>query len=81
MRQLYRFPEIVEDVAASWEVQRLPHYAIELAKAIHYFYDSVHVLNDENRNEQITLILLILAARQTLGNVLDLLGVEKIQVM
>ncbi|MDO8512020.1 MAG: arginine--tRNA ligase [bacterium] len=81
MRQVYRFPEIVDDVATSWEVHRLPHYAIELAKSIHYFYDTVHVLNNENRNEQITLILLILAARQTLGNVLDLLGVEKIQVM
>jgi len=81
MRQIFRFPEVVEDVAVSWEVHHLPHYTIELARAIHFFYDTVPVLNNENRNEQITLILLVLAARQTLGNILDLLGVEKIQVM
>jgi arginyl-tRNA synthetase len=81
MRQIYRFPEVVEDVADQWEVQRLPHYATDLARAIHFFYDTVPVLHNENRNEQITLILLVLAARQTLANVFDLLGVEKIQVM
>jgi len=81
MRNIFRYPEMLEDVADSWDVQRLPHFAIELARSIHYFYDSVHILNAESRELQTALLALALAAKTTLGNLLDTLGVEKLQIM
>ncbi len=81
MRTLFRYTEVVEDVAESWDVQRLPHYAIELSRAIHLFYDSVPVLNAETRELQSARLTLALAAKTTIGNLLDLMGVEKLNVM
>jgi len=81
MRQIFRFPEVVEDVAASWEVQRLPHYALELAKAVHLFYDAVPVLAADSNDVKAARLTLVLAAKTTLANTLDLLGVEKRDVM
>jgi len=81
MRTIFRYPEVLEDVADSWDVQRLPHFAIELAKSIHYFYDSVPILNAESRELQTARLALALAAKTTLGNLLDTLGVEKLQIM
>lgn len=81
MRHILRFPEVVEDVALSWEVQRLPHYALELAKAIHLFYDAVPVLTADTQELQAARLTLALAAKTTLGNALDLLGVEKRDIM
>ena len=81
MRQLFRFPEVVEDVAVSWDVQRLPHYASTLAKAIHLFYDAVPVLGADDAEVKSARLTLALAAKTALGNVLDLLGVEKRDIM
>jgi arginyl-tRNA synthetase len=81
MRNIFRFPEVIEDVADSWDIQRLPHFAIELARSIHYFYDSVPVLNADSRELKTARLALALAAKTALGNLLDTLGVEKLQIM
>lgn len=81
LRQIFRYPEAVEDVAASWEVQRLPRYAFDLARAVHLFYEAVPVLSADTEELAHARLTLTLAAKVALGNALDLLGVEKRDVM
>lgn len=81
LRHLFRFPEVVEDIAVSWEVQRLPHYCYDLAQAVHLFYDAVPVLAADDTAVKAARLTLALAAKTVLGNALDLLGVEKREVM
>lgn len=81
LRLMFRLPEVVEDVAESWEVHRLPRYAYELASAVQKFYDAVPVLQAESEDLQSARLTLVFAAKVTLGVVLDLLGVEKREIM
>lgn len=80
MRQLYRFPEVVADVARSLAVHELAYYAMELARAVHVFYRHVPVLTAEPDLRQ-SRLQLVLASRTVLGRTLDLLGIGKPEVM
>lgn len=77
----FRLPEVLEDIARTWEVQRLPQYALEFARAVHRFYDTVPVLRTEERDLLRTRLALTVAAQTVLAKVFDLLGVEKREVM
>lgn len=81
MKQIYRWPEVVEDIAASFAVQQLTVYARELATAVHFFYKHVPVLRSDDRDVTLHRIQLVLAARKVLGETLDLLGISKPDVM
>lgn len=76
-----RFPEVLQDIARMWEVQRLPQYALELATAVHRFYDTVPVLQAGESDVLKTRLALVVAVRTVLTGVFDLLGVEKREVM
>ena len=75
IKQLIRFPEIVEDTAGDYQVQRLPQYALALATAFHQFYRDCRVLSD---NEKLTRarLSLVLAAQIVLKNTLSLMGIS-----
>ena len=81
MRQLYRLPEVIAGVANRFEVHDLPYFAMELAKAIHVFYKHVPVLAGEDQELIKNRLQLVLAARQVMGKILDLIGVGKPDVM
>ena len=81
MRVLYRFPEVVADITSTKEPQRLAYYAIELAQKIHVFYKNVRVLEADNEDVKLSRLQLVLAARKVLGQTLDLLGIDKPDVM
>jgi arginyl-tRNA synthetase len=48
IKQLIKFPEIIEDTAKDYQVQKLPQYAYELATSFHQFYRDCKVLVDYN---------------------------------
>jgi arginyl-tRNA synthetase len=75
IKQLIKFPEIIEDTAKDYQVQRIPQYAIDLATSFHQFYRDCRVLT-ENRSLREARIGLILATKQVLKNTLDLMGVS-----
>jgi arginyl-tRNA synthetase len=81
MRQLYRFPEVIVEIATTFEVQALAYYALDLARAIHVFYRHVPVLAAEDPRLVASRLQLVLAARTTLNKTLDLLGLSKPDVM
>lgn len=75
MKQLIKFPEIIEDTAKDYQIQRLPQYALDLATAFHQFYRDCRVICEEKRLTQARLAL-ILATKIVLKETLALMGIS-----
>lgn len=78
IRQMLRLPDVVELAARELAPHYLPYYATELATAFHAFYRDCRVLSSDPADREITLarMMLIRAVKQTLANVLRLMGVS-----
>lgn len=74
-REISRFPEEISKAAEELAPHQIAYYATDLAEAFHAFYNTERVLGVENSIMK-TRLLLIEAARITLGNVLKILGVS-----
>ena len=75
IKQLIRFPEIIEDCAKDHQIQRLPQYALSLATAFHHFYQDCRVISEEKKLTQARLAL-ILAIKIILRETLSLMGIS-----
>ena len=75
MRELNKFPELVEEIGESYEVHKLPHYAIRLADKFHSFYDECRVIDEAKPELTQARIELISATRIVLAETLRLIGV------
>ncbi len=75
LRELSRFPEVVEAAGATLEPHLVAQYLRELAQAFHGWYHASPVLVDDADLRDARLAL-ALATRQVLANGLDLLGVS-----
>ena len=82
IKQLVRFPEIIEDTAATkdYQVQRIPQYAVELSESFHRFYQDCQVISDDKEKTQARLAL-ILATKVVLEETLKLMGINALQKM
>ncbi|GAI17213.1 unnamed protein product [marine sediment metagenome] len=72
---MIRFPEIIEDTAKDYQVQRVPQYATDLATEFHKFYRDCKVISDDKELSQARLSL-ILATQIVLKNTLNLMGIS-----
>jgi arginyl-tRNA synthetase len=79
IRIISRLPGTVTYVARSAHVHSLATYAHDLAEEFNRFYNEVPVLRAGK--ERASRLALVAAARQTLGNTLDLLGLERLERM
>lgn len=75
IKHLIRLPEVVEDTARDYQVQRLPQYAQDLASAFHQFYRDCRVIS-EDENLTAARLSLVLASKIALGNILSLMGIS-----
>lgn len=75
MKQILKFPEIVESTANDCEVHRIPQYAMDLANSFHKFYADCHVLTDDGKLREARLGL-VAAAQVALKNTLDMMGIS-----
>ena len=75
IRQLVIFPEIIENTARDYQVQRVPRYAHDLAEAFHRFYRDCKVITEDKKIQEARLSLLF-ATKTVLKNILDLMGVS-----
>jgi len=71
---LFRWPELILEVAQSYQVHRLPQYAIDLATQFHNFYTRCRVINGQLVNER--RLKLVQATQIVLQNVLSAMGVS-----
>ena len=76
IKELNNFPQLVEIVAETYEVNKLAHYAIKLADKFHSFYGACKVIDEQNPELSGARLALINAVRIVLAQTLDLIGVE-----
>ncbi|MFH1536941.1 MAG: arginine--tRNA ligase, partial [Patescibacteria group bacterium] len=74
IKELIKYPDIIEEIANTYEVQRLPFYAIEIARKFHNFYNHCRVIEDDKVNA--SRVVLIKSTKIVLNNVLSLMGVD-----
>ncbi len=76
IRELSVFPELIEEIAQSYEVHKLPHYAIRLADRFHSFYNDCKVIDETDKETTQRRLRLIAAVRTVLAETLRLIGVS-----
>ena len=76
MKLLARFPELIEDIARTYEAHRLAHYATELARMFHVFYDTTRVVDTEKLHLSSARIALVKAVKTVLASVMGLMGIS-----
>jgi len=75
IKQLIRFPEVVEDTAKDYQIQRLPQYSIDLAESFHRFYEKCQVISDDKELTNARLALLAVT-KIVFENTFNLMGIS-----
>jgi len=76
IKELNKFPELVEEIGENYNVQKLPQYVIKIADKFHSFYNACQVIDEENQELTKARLKLILAVKIVLGETLNLIGVR-----
>ncbi|MEK7806356.1 MAG: DALR anticodon-binding domain-containing protein, partial [Chloroflexota bacterium] len=76
IRSMVRLPELVTQMARSLEPHHLPHYAMELATAFHWFYENCRVISAKPEDNAMTLarLKLVESAQIVFRRSLELMG-------
>lgn len=76
IRTMIRLPELVDQMARTLEPHHLPHYAMELATAFHWFYENCRVISANAEDNDITLarLKLVESAQIVFRRALELMG-------
>jgi len=75
IKQLIRIPEVVEDTANDYQMQRIPQYALDLVRTFHKFYEECRVIS-EDREKTRARLSLVEATRIVLKSTLALMGIS-----
>lgn len=81
IRHIASLPHEIELAAKQYDPAKLTKYAIDLATLFHRFYDGCSVKNAESPELMNARILLCIAVRQVLRNVLTILKIEQPEKM
>jgi arginyl-tRNA synthetase len=76
IKELDKFPRLIEEITESYEVHKLPHFAIKLADKFHSFYGACKVMDSENVELSLARLALVNAFGIVMKETLDLIGVE-----
>lgn len=76
MRYIADYPELVSEAARQRAPHRLTHFALDLARAFHQFYDRCRVLDPSSPELSAARLALVVATGQVLRNLLGLIGVR-----
>jgi arginyl-tRNA synthetase len=80
VKQLARFPEIIEEAGKDYQPHLIAIYARELADLFNSFYEKAPVLKAKKEIKNARLYL-VDAVRHTLQKSLNLLGIDEVEVM
>ncbi len=83
VRKMLQLPELIDAIASTLAPHALPHYAVELATAFHWFYDHCRVLSSlpEDAAVMQARLKLVEAAKVALARTLDLMDVSAPETM
>ena len=76
IKKILQLPEVIEDIANDYQVQRLPKYAHDLAKTFSEFYENCKVIDATDKDLTIARLALVRVAQKTLADVLSLMGIS-----
>jgi arginyl-tRNA synthetase len=76
IKELNKFPELIQELSETYEVHKLPHYAMRLADKFHSFYDQCQVIDEENPEMTGARLELVKAVKIVLGETLRLMGIS-----
>ncbi len=76
LREVARFPAVIESAAEDLEPHTVATFTREFAEAYNQFYRQCPVLTAERDELRDARLALVVAARNTMANALDVLGVE-----
>ncbi len=78
IRTMIRLPELVDQMARALEPHHLPHYAMELATAFHWFYENCRVISANPADNEVTLarLKLVESAQIVFRRTLELMGMS-----
>ncbi|MCI0879366.1 MAG: arginine--tRNA ligase [Chloroflexi bacterium] len=76
VRIMIRLPELVDQMARTLQPHHLPHYAMELATAFHWFYENCRVISANPEDGDVTLarLKLVESAQIVFRRTLELMG-------
>ncbi len=74
LKELIKFPEVIEEIAETYEIHKLPFYAQNLASRFHDFYTNCRVIEDDNLN--VKRFELIKLTKFVLAKTLNLMGIS-----
>ncbi len=72
---IYKFPEVVVEAGERCEPSIVTRHIVNVAQGFNRFYHDEHILV-ENKEERVAKLALVLAAKHTIKNGLDLLGIK-----
>ncbi len=78
---LFAFPEVIEDIAQTFQIHQLPQFAYEVARSANAFYRDVQVLSEPDEALRLSRLQMVRCGQAVLGKILDLLGIGKPEVM
>lgn len=81
IRHIASLPKEINLSAKTYDPAKITKYAIDLATLFHRFYDSCSVKNAETPEIRNARLLLCVAVRQTLRNVLSILNIDRPEKM
>jgi arginyl-tRNA synthetase len=76
LREIYKFPEIVQEAAEKFSPNLICNFVFDLAKKYNLFYDSYPILKAENEKTKNFRLILTKAVAQIIKNSLFILGIE-----
>jgi arginyl-tRNA synthetase len=76
IKELNKFPQLVEEISLTYEVHKFPQYAMRLADKFHSFYDACRVIDEDDVELTKARLSLVNAVRIVLADTLNLIGVS-----
>lgn len=81
IRHLASLPKEIDLAAKTYDPAKITKYSVDLATLFHRFYDACSVKNAETPELRNARLMLCLAVRQTLRNVLSILNIDRPEKM
>ena len=75
LREIYHFPEFLEDVAESRDLHLIPRFLLELSSLYHNFYQKYRIVGGE-KEKVVPRLFLSMAVKNLVKTGLDLMGVS-----
>lgn len=80
IKKMLHLPEVIADTAHDFQVQRVPHYALDLARVLHHFYEKHRVITDDAALTAARLAL-VAGVQIVLRNTLGLMHIDSPETM